>query len=99
MDGSDLMVMRPSPEMEHQELASYSSDLQLMISRPSEVYIKSSKWNTRAWTFQERILSRRCLIFVKGRVYFQCCAIGMSEDIYADQEGAGWSLELVDVPL
>ena len=71
----------------------------LMVSPPPEVYIRASKRNTRAWTFQERILSRRCLIFVEGRVYFQCRATGMSEDIYADREGAGWSLDLVDAPL
>ncbi|ROW06748.1 hypothetical protein VMCG_03960 [Cytospora schulzeri] len=31
-----------------------------------------SYWNTRGWTFQERALSRRCLIFAKEQVYWVC---------------------------
>ena len=73
--------------------------LHLMVTRPPEMHIRASKWNTRAWTFQERLLSRRCLIFTDGRVYFQCRSTGMSEDIFADREGAGWSLDLVDAPM
>lgn len=42
---------------------------------------------------------RRCLIFTGSRVYFQCRSTGMSEDIYADREGAGWSLDFMDAPL
>src|SRR2546430_9026534 len=32
------------------------------VSHLAETYIKKSKWNTRGWTFQERLLSKRCLI-------------------------------------
>jgi Heterokaryon incompatibility protein (HET) len=73
--------------------------VRLMVSRPPETSIRASKWNTRAWTFQERLLSRRCLLFTGGRVYFQCRSTGMSEDIFADRKGAGWSLDLVYAPL
>ncbi|KAK1969091.1 HET-domain-containing protein [Colletotrichum sublineola] len=66
---------------------------------PPEIYIRASEWNERAWTFQERLLSRRCLIFTNGRIYFQCRSTGMSEDIFGDKRGAGWSLDLVDAPL
>jgi hypothetical protein len=82
-----------------QLIAACTEDVKLMISRPPEMYIEASIWNTRAWTFQERLLSRRCLIFIGGRVYFQCQSTGMSEDIYADREGAGWSLDFTDAPL
>jgi hypothetical protein len=82
-----------------QLIADCTEDVRLVVSRPPEMYIKSSKWNTRAWTFQERLLSRRCLIFTGSRVYFQCRSTGMSEDIYADREGAGWSLDFMDAPL
>jgi hypothetical protein len=34
--------------------------------------VHSSKWNTRAWTFQEALLSRRCLVFTETQCYFQC---------------------------
>jgi hypothetical protein len=34
--------------------------------------IGSSDWNTRAWTYQEALLSRRRLVFTDRQVYFQC---------------------------
>ena len=70
-----------------------------MVSRPPEISIQASTWNTRAWTFQERLLSKRCLIFVDSRVYFQCPSTSMSADIFADPEDAGWSLDLIHAPL
>ncbi|KAF2821573.1 HET-domain-containing protein [Ophiobolus disseminans] len=82
-----------------QLIADCTEDVRLVVSRPPEMYIQYSRWNTRAWTFQERLLSRRCLIFTGSRVYFQCHSTGMSEDIYADREGAGWSLDFMHAPL
>jgi hypothetical protein len=34
--------------------------------------LDASKWDTRAWTLQERLLSKRCLYFANDCVYFQC---------------------------
>jgi hypothetical protein len=34
--------------------------------------IKMSPWNTRGWTYQEALLSRRCLVFTDAQVYLQC---------------------------
>ena len=102
-DGADsstgLKAMHPKEHRRHQISAVCVPGVRLMVSRPPEIGIKASAWNTRAWTFQERLLSKRCLIFTEGRVYFQCLSTGMSEDIFADREGAGWSLDLVNAPL
>ncbi|KAK0614426.1 heterokaryon incompatibility protein-domain-containing protein [Immersiella caudata] len=38
------------------------------------------KWNTRAWTFQEKVLSRRLLIFTDQQIYFRCSNGVWSED-------------------
>lgn len=73
--------------------------LRLMLSYPSETYVKRSRWNERAWTFQERLLSKRCLIFTESRVYYQCRSTTMSEDIFAEDAHAGWSVELQGSPL
>ena len=69
-----------------------------MVNHLAEDGIRASTWNRRAWTFQERLLSKRCLIFTEGRVFFQCRSTTMSEDIVAEPGGAGWSLDLVQAP-
>ncbi|KAK3492229.1 heterokaryon incompatibility protein-domain-containing protein [Neurospora hispaniola] len=35
-------------------------------------HITNSKWNTRGWTYQEGLLSKRRLVFTDLMVYFQC---------------------------
>ncbi|KIW92624.1 uncharacterized protein Z519_06471 [Cladophialophora bantiana CBS 173.52] len=47
--------------------------------------IDHSRWSTRAWTYQERLLSRRMLFFTNSQVYFQCSCNVFCED--ADGEG------------
>lgn len=36
------------------------------------VAVDESVWNTRGWTYQERILSQRLLLFTGDQIYFQC---------------------------
>lgn len=76
-----------------QVIESYSEGLKLMARYPCEVYVRQSNWNTRAWTYQERLLSKRCLIFTKGHMYFQCCETTMSEDIDMETPGRGTSVD------
>ncbi|KAL9112354.1 MAG: hypothetical protein Q9187_007790 [Circinaria calcarea] len=99
-DGLDsstgLKAMHPSTRIQHvQECA---PGVKLMVSHLAETGIQASKWNTRAWTFQERLLSRRCLIFTEGRVFFQCPSTMVSEDIVPSPNGTGWSLDFVQAP-
>ncbi|KAI4608572.1 hypothetical protein J4E83_009008 [Alternaria metachromatica] len=82
-----------------QRIGVYADGVHLMLHQPPEISIQTSKWNKRAWTFQERLLSKRCLIFTRGQIYFQCRSTGMSEDVFADGKGRGWSLDLVQAPL
>lgn len=35
-------------------------------------YLERCTWSTRGWTFQEGLLSRRCLIFTEDQIYWQC---------------------------
>ncbi|KAJ3527882.1 hypothetical protein NM208_g10488 [Fusarium decemcellulare] len=101
-DGNDATAgLRATEVQEHdsQHSRTCASGVTLMISWPPENRIKDSKWNRRAWTFQERLLSPRCLIFVDGRIYWQCRSNTMSEDIFRDGQGASWSLDLIQTPL
>ena len=38
-------------------------------------------WNTRGWTFQEKLLSRRLLLFTDYQVYFRCSNAIWAEDV------------------
>lgn len=52
----------------------------LSPTRPSlEEAIRASIWDTRGWTLQEYLLSRRCAIFTKVGVFFDSKALSTSE--------------------
>ncbi|KAF2428038.1 hypothetical protein EJ08DRAFT_327446 [Tothia fuscella] len=51
------------------------------ISRGVQREIAASKWNSRGWTYQEALLSRRRLVFTDSRFYFQCCAMHCPESL------------------
>lgn len=42
-------------------------------------FIDPSKWATRGWTYQEAMLSRRCLFVTNAQVYFVCRSKSCSE--------------------
>lgn len=73
--------------------------VRLLAIRSPEAVIQDSDWNKRGWTFQERLLSRRCLIFAEGHVYFQCRSSVMSQDTFTDGGINGWSLDWMNAPL
>lgn len=80
--GLKAMYDRRSPE--EKEIL---PGLKLVVSRSSQYVLPNSKWNKRGWTFQEHLLSRRCLIFTGNRIYFQC---RMSN---YDDTGIDWSTD------
>ena len=47
-------------------------------------YVGESVWNERGWTFQERLLSRRALVFTDEQVYWECRKAFWSEDSYRE---------------
>jgi hypothetical protein len=49
-----------------------SEKTSLQVLRTITKMLQSTKWNTRAWTYQEFCMSRRCLVFTDDQVHFIC---------------------------
>ncbi|KAI0405589.1 hypothetical protein F4802DRAFT_597140 [Xylaria palmicola] len=45
------------------------------------ITIRKSQWATRGWTYQEGVLSRRCLVFTPEQVYWECRCMAVNESI------------------
>jgi hypothetical protein len=43
--------------------------------------IEHTIWHTRAWTYQESVLPRRCIYFTEYQTYFVCCQMIGSEAV------------------
>ena len=50
-------------------------------------------YNTRAWTFQERLLSNRSIYFLSEQVYFHCKKHLLCEDRYLNDDDCFYTLE------
>ncbi|CAF9941764.1 hypothetical protein IMSHALPRED_002885 [Imshaugia aleurites] len=49
--------------------------------------LDDSVWNIRAWTFQERLLSRRLIVFTHGQMIFHCRRMICREDMSVADSG------------
>ncbi|KAI0597392.1 heterokaryon incompatibility protein-domain-containing protein [Biscogniauxia sp. FL1348] len=82
---SGLPGIHPGSRHVLQHSAMYSESLNLVSILPdASTAADGCKWNTRGWTYQERVLSHRCLIFVNDTVYFQCNKAVWGEDYRAE---------------
>lgn len=53
----------------------HTQNLKDIDRKKQKNYLRNSNWDTRGWTFQEKVLSRRCLFFMEEQVYWECqCA-------------------------
>lgn len=94
-----LKALHPTRSIPVQHIERCPPGLDLMVLHPAETYIRQSEWNRRGWTFQERFLSTRCLIFVANRVYWECRDANASEDIIEDSREPVWSIDMIYNPL
>lgn len=53
---------------------------------PLREAVVGSTWNTRGWTFQEDLLSRRRLYLTKHQIYFECTRDVWCEDLVAESK-------------
>ena len=59
--------------------------MELCTTVPSvEIATQLSPWSTRAWTFQEHLLSRRRMYFTGTQLYFQCPYGVFCEDVIGE---------------
>jgi hypothetical protein len=53
----------------------------LSLSRPTiEEVLPRSRWAIRGWTYQELLLSKRCIVFTEEEVFYTC-----SDNLHASQ--------------
>jgi hypothetical protein len=91
-----LPGIRPGTRFAHQSWLQFG-DMALMTSvqhlQGSIVTPESSRWARRAWTFQERLLSHRCVIFTKEQVWWDCqCATWCEESQHESEDVPGFAL-------
>lgn len=61
--------------------------LHVNIRHDLDTIVDNSTYNTRGWTFRERLLSRRCFYFTKTQIFFDC-----QRYIYCEDQ-MGWKSE------
>ncbi|KAL7790824.1 heterokaryon incompatibility domain-containing protein [Trichoderma ceciliae] len=68
------------PREEQLSIQTESALFTTSLLRP-DLEVASSKWASRAWTYQEGLLSRRRLVFTPSQIYFQCQALHCHESL------------------
>ncbi|OJA10845.1 hypothetical protein AZE42_06127, partial [Rhizopogon vesiculosus] len=80
-----LPGVRPGTREPQQEIAKIQGlHLAVPLDRPSEARMRS-EWNTRGWTYQELMLSRRRIFFTPSYMHFECVMDVFGEDIVAER--------------
>lgn len=74
LPGVSYSCSRPQP---HIQIGEHN----LFISYDVEYEVRNSNWNTRGWTYQEGLRSRRRLVFTRTQVYFQCTSMCCAESL------------------
>ncbi|MCJ1282044.1 hypothetical protein MMC26_001367 [Xylographa opegraphella] len=82
-----LPGVHPSSRKVDQLVLEFQYGQRLVAAQPIMTDIAdSSYWNTRAWTYQERFLSKRSLTFTDSHVFFQCQRVIWCEDVVAEED-------------
>ncbi|KAJ8114747.1 hypothetical protein OPT61_g3445 [Boeremia exigua] len=72
-----------SREANRTRYATINGQLHTVIPPDPAHEIRASKWNSRAWTYQESMLSKRRIIFCDRQMYFECSAMHCYEAMQA----------------
>jgi len=63
---------RSSPRSYHAPILQFSSTCSMMRAPETETQYNLKEWHKRGWTYQERTLSNRNLVFFQGKVFWEC---------------------------
>ncbi|KAH9921576.1 heterokaryon incompatibility protein-domain-containing protein, partial [Amylocystis lapponica] len=81
-----LPGLRPGTRTQHQHVEMVQG-LHLTVPLPVPIEtLSQSAWDTRGWTYQELMLSRRRIYFTNQQVYFECGQDIWSEDLVAERK-------------
>lgn len=90
-DGKDvdsgLPGVEPGSRSIKQETEQIHSGHHIITPLEEPKGLETSSWNLRAWTFQERLLSRRLIIFIGGQLVWRCHEAVGFEDMTAAERG------------
>ncbi|KAI5777175.1 heterokaryon incompatibility protein-domain-containing protein [Geopyxis carbonaria] len=70
--------------------------LRLVVPHHLMDYMEQSTYEGRAWTYQERLFSKRVLIFAKGQAMFRCPHATWREDVVAEDPDITFSLDTME---
>ena len=76
-----------------QPLAEMQDGVHIIAPFANDQQVESSAWNSRAWTFQERLLSKRFLVFGAGEATWHCRQMTAREDMLVKDSGYGEPLQ------
>ncbi|KAI1113012.1 HET-domain-containing protein [Nemania sp. NC0429] len=84
IEQEELMVISPSKNSVEGGIRPGLSLMTALhpLTIPSEHYLERTPWNKRGWTMQERVLSRRALVFLPEQVYWVCREATFCEESY-----------------
>ena len=79
-------VRQSTRELQHLT-ENITDDTKIMLPLQNPQKLATSPWNARAWTMQERFLSRRLLIFIEGQMIWRCRKAVNYEDMPGEEKG------------
>lgn len=76
-----------SPRSYTLKLFGFSETCVLMSKPETETQYNLTEWHRRGWTFQERVLSPRNIVFFRNRVFWECRKSVWSEELASEPDG------------
>lgn len=91
---SGLVGAKSGSRLPHQEVLAISDFAMVSGVTNLKSHLKYSPWNIRGWTLQEKILSRRCLVFGIDQVRWERAGDSWCEQTILERSDTGKSTPL-----